>query len=439
MATSPLGGFANLSRYQQAAVQPQPNIMDQFVQALNQGISLGQLPQTLQAEAQQKQQQSILNAIRVATAQKQFEELNKTPEQRLAERFQESLIAQSYDPLSGVGRAVPGFEGQVVATPGAITPEQQNLLALRDAGVQAGGIPLELPTAPLGTPITPVLTPRGVPTGFTQDISVPTGIAEQVRLSNLANLRDQEAAKSEGRFPIEKAKIEAQAAARGVGATKNTVLSSNAILVGPNGEILASNPVGSVDRIVSSSPGTKIINATTGAIIFDNPALAATEKPVKLNSADEKFVDTLSTKNANKISIAGQIDSSLRILQDKTTDPTTKIKEGQRLLKVLNSSEGQDAVGVEESKRLGSLIEFQLFNPRGILDPTQQVYGVNLPGFINQLNTASTSIKNSVQENQKQIDATYGKYGVQPVQATIPTTTSTIPMNKVLSVTPRSP
>lgn len=208
--------FADLSRYQQAAVQPQANVLDQFVQALNQGISLAQLPQTLQAEAQQRQQAEILNAIKVATAQKQFEELNKTPEQRLAERFQDNLIAQSYDRASGVRPLAPEpltqeqlsiFEGGVpLAAPGALTPMQQ--IALEEGNVRTN--------VPLGAPVAPVLTPRGVPTQFSFDPTVPVGIAQQQEDARLASVEATEAAKGRGRFPSEKAKIDAQAAARGI-------------------------------------------------------------------------------------------------------------------------------------------------------------------------------------------------------------------------------
>lgn len=271
MATTPLGSFANLSRYQQAAVQPQANVLDQFVQALNQGISLAQLPQTLQAEAEQRRQQNILNAIKVATAQKQFEELNKTPEQRLAERFQENLIAQSYDRGSGVNLLSPDqltqeqlsiFEGGVpLATPGALTPQQQ--IALEEGNVRTN--------VPLGAPVAPVLTPRGAPTQFSFDPTVPAGIAQQQEDARLASLEATERAKAAGKLPSRLEELRAAAELKGLGTTKNTVLSPNSILIGPNNEILASNPVGSPDKTISVPPGTKVINATTREVIFDNP------------------------------------------------------------------------------------------------------------------------------------------------------------------------
>lgn len=182
MATSPLRGFTDLSRYQQAAVQPQANVLDQFIQALNQGVSLAQLPQTIQRENQLQQQQLILGNLKAAIAQQQLDDL-KNPRAAIAREMERNLAIQSFDPRTGVvplstDQLTPEqlsiFEGGVsLARPGTITPEQQNLLRARDAGVQAGGIPLELPTAPLRTPIVPRLGLEGS-TQFGRDIEGQT-------------------------------------------------------------------------------------------------------------------------------------------------------------------------------------------------------------------------------------------------------------------------
>lgn len=154
----------------------------------------------------------------------------------------------------------------------------------------------------------------------------------------------------------------------------------------------------------SIAPGTEPIEKTTAI--------------PKMNDADTEVVKTLSVKNANKISIANQLEQGFKTLTDSTVSTAEKVKEGQRLLKVLNSSEGQDAVGSDEAKRLGSLLESG-FHPTGIYDPAQPMFGRDISGFANQLNTGVKSIRNSVKGNETVINKIQGKYGIQPGESMI--------------------
>lgn len=338
MATSPLGGFANLSRYQQAAVQPQPNVLDQFVQALNQGISLAQLPQTLQAEAQQRQQNAILNAIKVATAQKQFEELNKTPEQRLAERFQDNLIAQSYDRASGVRPLSPDlltpeqlsiFEGGVqLQAPGALTPQQQ--IALDEGGVRTA--------VPLGTPVAPVLTPRGVPTQFSFDPSIPAGIVEKARLANLTNIEAEELAKGKGKLPFEQAKIKAEEAAKGTKLTPLVFSTEGNKRIGRHpitGVIVSETiiPAGFVERQTDRGlfvgregdaasfklvPGTEPIPKEEKPVKLKTPTSTQVDQLAGLDLLSKKLDDLEKTPQSVRKSNVGWLDNLIGSLQTTT-------------------------------------------------------------------------------------------------------------------------
>lgn len=214
MATSPLGGFANLSRYQQAAVQPQANVLDQFVQALNQGISLAQLPQTLQAEAQQRQQTAILNAIKVATAQKNLYDMQH-PDEVMANEVKKQLMLQNVQRQLGGAEVAPAeLGGEIIAAPGAIA----------DVGGDLTGITQRPAGAPLGVPTTPI-APYGIQTGFNYNPQIPIQAAQEAAIARLANIEAEELAKGRGKLPFEQAKLEAEAKARAAATgTKTTPL-----------------------------------------------------------------------------------------------------------------------------------------------------------------------------------------------------------------------
>lgn len=167
MATTPLGGFANLSRYQQAAVQPQANVLDQFVQALNQGISLAQLPQTLQRENELQKQALILGSLKSAIAQQQLADL-QNPDAALARKIKEELTTRAaLNPQSGfLPSEVPG---EIIATPGAIEGVAGDLTGIteRPAG------------APLGTPTSPIIVGgRDIGISFNPNIPAQVKAAE---------------------------------------------------------------------------------------------------------------------------------------------------------------------------------------------------------------------------------------------------------------------
>lgn len=136
----------------------------------------------------------------------------------------------------------------------------------------------------------------------------------------------------------------------------------------------------------------------------------------KLNDADTKFVDTLASKNANKVSIANQLQQFTDFVTPKPGQPApdekTIVKEGQRLIKVLNSSEGQDAVGKDEAERLGSMLDFKMGNLGNLFDPTQKKFGRDIEGFKNQIAAAVDSIRSSTKANDAEIGKIYNKYGI---------------------------
>jgi hypothetical protein len=146
--------------------------------------------------------------------------------------------------------------------------------------------------------------------------------------------------------------------------------------------------------------------------------------PVKMSVSDEHLISTLSQANAKKISIANQIEQGFNTLSNPKTDETTKIAIGRQLLKTLNSTEGADAVGAEESKRLGSLLEFNLFSPYDALSGQGAMFGRDLKGFTEQVGESMRNVRGAVKANEKIISDIESKYGGGAVKES-PSTGST--------------
>lgn len=144
-------------------------------------------------------------------------------------------------------------------------------------------------------------------------------------------------------------------------------------------------------------------------------AMQKKSKDDSLSPDVKKTVETLATKNANKTSIANQIDAVMGGWDNLSDDQ--KVTQGRMLLKTLNSPEGADAIGVEEANRLGSKLEFAMGNFTNS-NPTQ--FGRDLPGFKEQATNAAKFIRTGVDSNQKEIDRAMGRQAQQPPPQAIP-------------------
>ncbi len=129
-----------------------------------------------------------------------------------------------------------------------------------------------------------------------------------------------------------------------------------------------------------------------------------------LPEENKKQIDTLSTKTATKKAINNQIKSALASLEDENVSEEQKIIQGRSLLKVLNSTEGADAIGAEESKRLGSLLEYQMGN----FTQPGPVFGRDVKGFIDQVKNSSKALDKSIEMNEQDVDKLYGRSPKNP-------------------------
>lgn len=122
----------------------------------------------------------------------------------------------------------------------------------------------------------------------------------------------------------------------------------------------------------------------------------------------KKIVDTLSTKVGNVSSIKNELDTFVE-MWPKLSE-AERLKQGDLLLKTLNSPQGADAIGVEEANRLGNKLRFAFGN---LTNDNPAQFGRDLEGFYDDVKNTSTRLGGTLQKNQEQIDGYLGR----PVKA----------------------
>jgi hypothetical protein len=150
---------------------------------------------------------------------------------------------------------------------------------------------------------------------------------------------------------------------------------------------------------------------------------------IKLNAVDDRLVKKAADDIANKQGISDAIGYEIGVLDDPSIDEYVKRASAQNILKILNSAEGKDAVGVEESKRLGQFLEFQLNPVRGLA--TGRLFGTDLPRFVEQISIKKEELDTRVNEGMNRVNSIYRKYGKD-----IPAGTSQMPSRSAMITAP---
>jgi hypothetical protein len=133
-------------------------------------------------------------------------------------------------------------------------------------------------------------------------------------------------------------------------------------------------------------------------------ANAAKNKAEYLPAENQITIKDLAKSNASKISISNQIEGAFAGW-DQMSD-AEKLQQGRQLIKTLNSTQGADAVGSEESKRLAGKLEFAYGNLSND-NPVQ--FGRDLEGFKKDAELTVQAIRTAVNSNKKEIDRAYGR------------------------------
>lgn len=136
----------------------------------------------------------------------------------------------------------------------------------------------------------------------------------------------------------------------------------------------------------------------------------------QLPMENQEQIKKLADRMANQTAIRQSLDSALEILKSPNVSEDQKVVVGKSLLKTINSEQGQDAIGAEEAKRLGSFLEYKIAN---FTEPGS-VWGRDLDKFTDQTALASSKIKLAREKNQGEIDRLYGRSASNPAQLQLP-------------------
>lgn len=114
-------------------------------------------------------------------------------------------------------------------------------------------------------------------------------------------------------------------------------------------------------------------------------------------------VDAMGKKQASVVAINNEIKAAYEQLSNPNLSEDDKIKVGQGLLKTLNSTQGSDAVGAEEAKRLGSYLEYKIGNLTG----PGSFIGRDLDQFARQVGLTSQKLDRTALLNDQAIRDIY--------------------------------
>jgi len=129
---------------------------------------------------------------------------------------------------------------------------------------------------------------------------------------------------------------------------------------------------------------------------------------VKLNAVDDRLVKKFADDIANKQSISDAIGYEIGILEDPTVSEYVALNSARSIAKVLNSAEGKDAVGLEESKRL--LSELDLFGIKRAIEGGK-LFGADVDSFVEKIKIKKGELDGRVQNNMGRVNEIYQKYG----------------------------
>lgn len=128
---------------------------------------------------------------------------------------------------------------------------------------------------------------------------------------------------------------------------------------------------------------------------------AEARDPISLLPSDDKReVFGLVDSNVKKVTIGNQLQS-YNEEWDAATDEKSKLDIGRKMLKILNSTEGADAIGKEEADRLGAKLKFAIGNFTND-NPIQ--FGRDLEGFRKDAEATVNSLKGAVSKNKNRIN-----------------------------------
>jgi len=135
-------------------------------------------------------------------------------------------------------------------------------------------------------------------------------------------------------------------------------------------------------------------------------------KSLPLESQEQ--IKTLAGKTATAKSIKNAIDAALVSLEDPKISDEQKLTAGRALIKTLNSTQGQDAVGAEEAKRLAGFLEYRMGN---LFEPGPFI-GRDLKKFNEQVKIQRDTLGGLIKANEASTNQLYGRQTPPPTPET---------------------
>lgn len=183
-----------------------------------------------------------------------------------------------------------------------------------------------------------------------------------------------------------------------------------------------------VKTVMSVPKSDSALNEALKAMTIQNLGLGISEKKTKIASPAYQFeqlpkenqdaIKKLTDSNSNKIAIKNQIDSTISILNSEDTPNDQKLSQAKQMIKVLNSTEGKDAVGAEEASRLAERLQRFSLNP--FSEGGLRLGSPDLKGFTEQARLTSQGLANASNSNSELIKKLYSGTSFADIKQSAP-------------------
>lgn len=120
-------------------------------------------------------------------------------------------------------------------------------------------------------------------------------------------------------------------------------------------------------------------------------------------------IEKIATNTGTAKTIRNQLKSDLALLKDPSVNDEMKLTHAQSMIKTLNSQQGQDAVGAEESKRLAALLQYNVWP--NLTQPGPVFGRAPISDFAAQVENSLGALDRKIEINDKTVDELYGRNG----------------------------
>lgn len=125
--------------------------------------------------------------------------------------------------------------------------------------------------------------------------------------------------------------------------------------------------------------------------------------PVEKQEIIKDTAKTIAVRKKIAIDLTAQLKQVEAAMEAGNEDQAVQL--GNQMIKTLNSTQGQDAVGAEEAQRLSGFLQFKLFN---VTEPGS-IFGRDMPDFIISARSTIKGIEEAARMLEDEIQKNYGR------------------------------